>query len=178
MLKDNYGLDANTGQPNFRIFTTKQTEKRYEEFNIFTDNGIFLRTEKGVNEVEKYPAEFDNLWVLERLIPTIGNPYLEQVAKLSYEPVWIFGAANSDKTPIWRAVRLLVNNVLNGGDPNSKRMSPSDLVKAEEERMIKEKAHMLDIIQDDSPFIPAMVHAGSGVFLDSDNFKAKGKLVN
>ena len=84
-LIDQFGRDLSSGLPNFRLVkTTGQTEKRYLEHNVFSSDGnIYLRTDKGVEEVPKYEAIFDDMWVLEHIEPTIGNPYLECVTKLS-----------------------------------------------------------------------------------------------
>ena len=147
-LLDKYGRDTVLNQPRFRVvWSTSQIEKRYGEFEIFSEGGIFLRTERGVSEVRKY-EEYPDMWVLEQLQPTAGNPYLEHIVKFSYEPLWVFGAANSNRDPIWKAVDLLVRNRLHG-DPNKINMSPADLERQEEEKLRKEKEHIKEVLQDD-----------------------------
>jgi hypothetical protein len=174
-IKETYGCHIETGDPKFRIsWTTDQFEKRYEEFEVFTESGaIYLRTEKGVSQVPKYSHDHRDMWVLERLLPTVGNPYLEMVCKYSYEPLWIFGVGNSDRTPIWRAVKLLIDNAI-FGDPNYKPLSPSDLVAAEEKRMKQEKIRAKQFLQDQNPIIPTIVSRGEGIYLDHPNFEKKG----
>jgi hypothetical protein len=162
LLVDYYGLDISLNIPKFRIvWSSSQREKRYGVFEVYDSTGtIFLRTEQGIEDVEKYPI-WSDLWVLERLFPTNGNPYLELVTKFSYEPVWVFGAGNSDKQPIWRAVRLLCENSLRG-DPNRVNKSPSDLIREEEEKLEKEKKLMKEMLSEDvTPLAFSLKHGCS-----------------
>lgn len=162
-LIDKYGRDVVTNEPKFRVvWSTTQLEKRYGEFEIFTEGGIYLRTEKGVSEEPKYLPEFPDMWVLEQIMDTAGNPYLEMVVKFSYEPLWIFGAANSDKTPIWRAVDLLVRNRLHG-DPNLVHLSPADLLRIEELKLQKEKEKIKDFLNDETTDISFALKHGTAV---------------
>lgn len=164
-LINEYGRDISNNLPKFRIvWTSTQKEKRYEEFAVFDESGNhYLRTETGVHEVDKYGPTQQDMWVLERLLPTAGNPYLEMVTKYSYEPVWIFGIGKSDRNPVWRAVKLLCNNALNGGDPNRVNKSPRDLEREEEQRMAKEKELFKTILQDDSPYLAGCIRDGQAV---------------
>lgn len=175
LLLDNYGYDMQAGidVPKYRVvWTTDQIEKRYGEYLRFDDNGIFIRKEVGVSEEPKYGDEYKDMWVLEGTKPTAGNPYLERVVKWSYEPIWIFGAARSDRTPIWRAVRLLVENSIHG-DPNARTKSPADLQREEDEKIAKERAMIKDYLKNESPAIPNFVRAGSGIFVPSTYEKEK-----
>lgn len=166
-LIEDYGKDIELNIPKYRIvWTTSQKEKRWEIYRVFTESGIYLREERGVFEVEKYGEGFKDMWVLEDIRSTIGNPYLEAVTKWSYEPIWIFGAANSDRQPLWRAVVLLIRNKLHG-DPNRVNKSPQTLIDEEVERMAKEKALCKTILQNDSPITATMVHNGAGIFVPS-----------
>ena len=162
-LLEKYGRDTVLNQPRFRVvWSTTQIEKRYGEFEIFSESGdIFLRTEKGVSEVRKY-EEYPDMWVLEQLQDTAGNPYLEHIVKFSYEPLWVFGAANSNRDPIWKAVDLLVRNRLHG-DPNKVNMSPADLERQEEDNLRKEKERIKFILQDDVPDLAFALKHGLAV---------------
>lgn len=171
-LVDNYGLDIGLGIPKFRlVWSTTARETRYSEYEVFSESGdIYLRTEKGVEkDVPKYPLNED-MWVLEQIQSTAGNPYLEMVAKWSYEPLWIFGVGNSDRRPVWRGVQLLVQNRL-FGDPNSRPKSPTDLIREEAERMRKEKSVCLDIIKNDSPYMASCLEGGQAVTVLTDHNK-------
>tara|TARA_R110000868_G_scaffold16913_7_gene74964 strand:- start:928 stop:1479 length:552 start_codon:yes stop_codon:yes gene_type:complete len=170
-LIEKYGRDIATNEPRFRVvWTSTQLEKRYGEFEVFSEGGIFLREEKGVREEPKYLPEYPDMWVLEQLVETAGNPYLEMVVKWSYEPLWIFGAANSDRTPIWRAVDLLVRNRLHG-DPNLVHLSPSDLIRAEEAKMAKEKQNIKDMLSDETTDISFALKHGTAVTVGGNNGK-------
>jgi len=147
-LAEEYGNDLVLNLPKYRlVWTTNQLEKRFGIFRVFTETGIFLREECEVKEVRKYPFSYEDMWVLEAIMSTTGNPYLEMVTSWSYEPVWIFGAANSDRQPIWRAVRLLVRNHIYG-DPNARTRSPSELEDEEASRMQKEKATFKEMLKE------------------------------
>ena|SRR3990167_2883088 len=95
MLISLYGVHPD-GRACYKLsWTSNQTEKRFGEFNEFYGH-IFIRKTIGVEEVKKYPFEFQqNQWVLERLIPTVGNPELSIIVKTSYEPIWLFGIDKS-----------------------------------------------------------------------------------
>jgi hypothetical protein len=166
-LIEAYGTDIGLGKPNFRLaWSTSQLEKRYGEFEVFSEAGIYLRTEKCVSEVPKYP-EWPDKWVLERLLSTAGNPYLEMVTKFSYEPVWIFGAANSESQPIWRAVDLLIKELLY---KKRKYLTRADYEEAEAKRMALEKERCKEIIQDESPWLPGLLKSGSAIVVPA-NYK-------
>jgi len=162
-LIEKYGKNIDSDLPRFRVvWSTDQIEKRYGEFEVFSEAGIFLRSEKGIEEVKKYGELCHDKWVLEQLFPTVGNPYLEKVTKYSYEPVWVFGAANSNPTPIWRAVDYLVRIVLHG-DPNAVVKSPADLAREEAEAIEREKIRALDILNNDVPDLAFSLKHGTAV---------------
>jgi hypothetical protein len=97
-LVDRFGKDVALNNPNYRVVNTAGlTEHRLGTFTDLDSNGNFIREVREVREVEKYPY-YENSWVLERLSPNLVNP--ELIAKVSYEPIWVFGEANSDPTPI------------------------------------------------------------------------------
>jgi hypothetical protein len=108
-LIDEYGADANTGQPMFRIvWANDQLEKR------LTDH-----TEKGtallypiVMEMKKYPYLKDT-YVLEQLvvIPEINQMELP-TAKLSYEPIWAYRDGDDKPLPpIWPATKFIIDTL-------------------------------------------------------------------
>jgi hypothetical protein len=166
-LIDLYGKDVILNLPKFRVVWSEYTEKRYGQFARFTEEGIYLRTESGVFEEPKYQGLCTEKWVLEELCPTNGNPYLQMVTPYSYEPVWVFGAANSNPIPLWRAVKLLVEIRLKG-DPNNQLKAPSDYLKADNDRMAAEKSRNKDILKDESPLIPSQIHDGEGIVVPTN----------
>lgn len=164
-LQETYGKALELDKPHFRIvFSTSQLETCYRETEVFSDGGIFLRQEKGISEGPKYPL-WPDLWILERLYTTVGNPYLENVTKFSYEPIWVFGAGNSEKQPIWRAVEMMVHGLLH---KKKKFLTRDDYATLEMERMAKEKEKCLDIIKNDSPWIPSQLANGGAVVVPSN----------
>jgi len=174
LLIDNYGMDISVNLPKFRIvWTTSQFEKRFEKYQVYTPGGIFLREEQGVFEVPKYANDMKDKWVLEKLMSTNGNPYLQQVAKFSFEPIWLFGAGNSSRQPIWRAVQLLVRNNLYG-DPNRIIKSLSDLEREEREVEEKEKVKMKEMISDDTSGLGWALKHGSAVSINGLKKELKG----
>lgn len=169
-LIENYGLDIGLGIPRFRIvWSTTARETRYSECEVYSESGdVWLRTEKGIEkDAPKYPA-FEDMWVLEQIQDTVGNPYLLMVTKWSYEPLWIFGAANSDRRPVWRGVQLIVQARL-FGDPNARPKSPADLIREEEEKKIKEKEVCLQMIKNDSPYMASCLEGGQAVTVLTDH---------
>lgn len=170
-LKDNYGRDVATGLPNFRVAWSEYTEKRYGVYARFNEEGTYLRTEECISEEPKYIGVCSEKWVLEELKSTKGNPYIEMISPYSYEPVWVFGAANSNPNPIWRAVELLVKIKLSR-DPNNTVKTASDALLTEEKRIQKEKERDKAFIQNESPYLAGQLHDGDAVVVPH-NFVSK-----
>ena len=108
-LIDFFGIDANTGQPIFRIvWANDQTEKRLVQE---TDYGLQLLYPE-VREVKKYPYLKD-FYVLERLVvvPEIDLDELP-TSKLSYEPLWTYCNDKRESVPpIWDATKFVVDTL-------------------------------------------------------------------
>ena len=97
------------GRPIWRVvWSDGQFEKRWV---THTPEGLEL-INPIVEEVPKY-SYIKHRYVLERLIPVLMNPALnELVTKTSYEPVWTFEDKNGNALPpIWEAVFLLIRTV-------------------------------------------------------------------
>lgn len=112
-LVELYSQDIAVSLPNYKVvWTSSQYETRVNPagFDIYSEEGLFLRTEFGPKEVEKYPL-YPDMWVLEVLTPKTreAESLLVEPIKYSYEPLFIFGAGNSNPQPIWRAVNFLVH---------------------------------------------------------------------
>jgi len=151
-LKDMYGLDISVSKPRFRIVWSSceyEVRVNFDGFDIYNDEGIFLRTEFGSKEVEKYPLHQD-MWVLEELVDSIGQPGLIQ-NKWSYEPKWFFGQGGSNPIPIWRAVDLLCKAVIFAKDKPLD--SYQTMIDNEEVKMAKEKILFKEILKDNGPFM-------------------------
>lgn len=163
-LKDVYGLDLSTSLPNYRIvWTSSQYETRCNEagFDIYNSEGIFLRTEFGPKEVEKYGA-FPNMWVLEVLIPKTDFSILVGPEKYSYEPLFIFGAGNSNPYPIWRAVNFLVRAHKFKVAVTEKKTA-KDLLIEEMKAIAKEKEECKAFLQSENPPLATALSLGEAV---------------
>lgn len=163
LLVENYGKDVTTSLPRLRVvWTSSQYEIRDnpDGFDIYSDGGIFLRTEFGPHEVEKYPLYQDH-WVLEVLVPSEENI---DGKKYSYEPFWIFGAANSSPQPLWRAIKLLVDAKLETHrEFERKKITEQDLRDEDNKKKLKEKETMKMMLQDESPELATALHYGQAV---------------
>lgn len=165
-LIEYYGNDPIYSKPYYRIvWSTSQREKRKGTFKVETESGIYLRTETCVKDVEKYPF-FEDMWVLEILMFNVSNP--ELVEKFSYEPLWIFGSGNSERQPIWRAVKLLITAKLYLQTAQN-RLTLTDFQDIEDKRMIAETALFKQMLQNESPYIAGALHDGAAVTVGSNN---------
>jgi hypothetical protein len=177
-LEDIYGKNVELNLPKFRIVWSEYTEKRFGQFVRFSEEGIFLHTEEGVFEEPKYVGFCSEKWVLEELKDTIGNPYLQDIVKYSYEPVWVFGSANSNPNPIWRAVNLLVQIRLKG-DPNKPIIrNKDDVDKLEAKQYAAEKARAKDILKNERPNFAgnaASVVDGDAVVIGNTDYLVQDK---
>lgn len=108
-LVDLYGIDTVTGMPMWRIsWSEDQFEKRRMDVS---PAGIELLYPQ-VFEVPKYSYIKDK-YVLERLvvIPPVNTDELP-VAKLSYEPVWVYQSRDGGYLlPILQATKFVIDSV-------------------------------------------------------------------
>jgi len=168
-----YGKDVSTSLPRFRIvWSSSQYEKRINSmgFDIYSESGIFLRTEFGTHEVEKYQNNPD-MWVLEQLVLAVGQEMLTE--NYSYEPRWFFGASGSSPNPVWRAVKLLVDTIIFCREKRE-IINSSSADELERQRLAKEKELFKDMIQDESPYLPGAIKAGYAIVVP-ENYKRENK---
>lgn len=108
-LKERWGvapMDA-LGRAHFRLAMTTQLEKRIGAVSRYTDNGIFLGTDKGVHTIPKYnfAGHFDSpKYVLERLL-FAPLPEVPETTGGSYEPVHVF--PHIEGKPVCPTVEIL-----------------------------------------------------------------------
>lgn len=155
------------GLPAYRIaFSTGLVEKRYGKFATYYGS-IFIREEMGVTEVLKYPYKEDkDKWILERLIPTIGNDELNRISKYSYEPLWIFRTTYGEyQKPIWKAVEFLIRMLTS---PKLKE-SPQSLEDRDEREFQEEIARNVEMM--DSSYIASMLGNREAVTVPSSYSK-------
>jgi hypothetical protein len=165
-LEEHYGLDVSVSKPNYRIvWTSSQYEIRInpEGFDIYGDEGIFLRTEFGPHECEKYP-EYPDMWVLEALQPKTARdtPILVDPVQYSYEPLFIFGAGRSNPQPIWKAVNFLVHAHKFRAAVIEKK-TDRDLLIEDMKALAKEKEDCKMYLQNENPPLATALHSGEAV---------------
>ena len=159
-----YGKDVALSIPNYRIvWSTSQYEWRTNQlgFDIYGENDIFLRTEYGPKEVEKYPLHLD-MWVLEVLQPKGNNEsLLVDPVKYSYEPLFIFGAGNSNPQPFWKAVNFLVH--AHKFKTAVEKKTDNDLLIEDMVKLAKEKEECKMYLSNENPPLATALHDGSAV---------------
>lgn len=94
-LLQEYGTELSCGsQPRFRVvFSEDQYEKRWTSF---TDEGFEL-LEPEVRTLPKYKQWIKEKYILERLVPIVGETDL--TTKVSYEPAWVFQDKHGNYLP-------------------------------------------------------------------------------
>jgi hypothetical protein len=169
-LEDAYGRDVSLNLPTYRIvWSTSQFEKRLGTFEDYTEGGIYLRTVTEIREVHKYPL-YPDFWVLEVLTGNNGNPELP--AKFSYEPVWVFGSnGKGSRQPLWEPVEILVKA---HKFIERKKLTQKDADEQEEIRFQKEKAKFKEMLQNESPWVPGLLHDGEAIVVPH-NYKSLDK---
>lgn len=105
-LLDEYGTEF-SGSPKFRVvFSEDQFEKRWTNF---TDEGFEL-LQPEVRELPKYRQHIKAKYILERLIPIVGETDL--VSKISYEPAWVFQDKNGNYLPpFFDGCQLIIDSI-------------------------------------------------------------------
>lgn len=148
-LLNTYGKAVDADLPKLRVvWSTTQYETRTNPagFDIYSEEGLFLRTEFGPKEVEKYPL-FPDHWVLEVLTPVV-NPELPNT-RYGYEPLWVFGAGNSSKEPVWRAIKLLIDTKLqHHRDMVAEKETKESLIAKEKAKDAKYTELIKDVLRD------------------------------
>lgn len=167
-LVELYGMDISVSMPNYRIvWSSSQYEWRTNEpigFDIYSEEGLFLRTEHGPKYVEKY-NEHPDMWILEVLIPKegINLSLLVEPQRYSYEPLWIFGAGNSSPQPIWKAVNFLVR--AHKFKENVKKKTDKDLLAEDLVKLAKEKEECKMYLQNENPPLASSLHSGESIIV-------------
>lgn len=165
-LADTYGLDIASDNPRYRIvWADHQLEYRKGTFEDHSDEGIFLREVTEVRQVQKYPL-YPETWILEKLQNNVSNP--ELMSKRSFEPIWVYGAANSDPNPDWPHTAIIVNSDLY---IKRKQMTKSDYEDAADKKFIAEKALFKTMIQDQSEYLVGALVSGAAVSVPKNYIK-------
>lgn len=137
-----YGADT----PKYRVsWTTGQTEKRFiKDRNVFSDSGLFLRTESGVFAVAKYPYDKDR-WVLEKAVP-VPSGYDVVDCNYSYEPLFIFKDKDGNFLPLERQAVVML--IFFHENPDVTKLTPEQMADMEKKIEAKEVMEFEDKLQD------------------------------
>lgn len=157
-LLERYGR-SNNGRPNFRIvWSDSQTEKRFGEFDVHY-GAIYLRTEKCVREVPKYPF-FRQRWILEK---QVYAPAPEDVKNYNwYEPVFVFESAKGEALePVWKAIEIIVHSLFY---PKLKDRKESDDQKDFEKQQEKQKQIDVMKLEEERPTAMVLSELGELIY--------------
>lgn len=176
-LEEIYGVDVSVSKPNYRIvWSSSQYEIRVnpEGFDIYGDEDIFLRTEYGPKEVEKYPLHHD-MWVLEALQPKAARDLVLLVdgTLYSYEPLFIFGAGGSNSQPIWKAVNFLVH-AHKFKQAVLEKKTEEDILIEEMQKLAKEKEECKMYLQNENPPLATALASGEAILNPGLGDKSNG----
>ena len=165
-LKTTYGLTLD-GHVKWRVVHSEgQFEDRWGDFWDRTPEGFLIRNVQEVRHVPKYPMVFPATWILERYQVNADNPELK--AKFSYEPFWVFHD-REDKPiyPSWDALAALIHASMNA----YKRPKKNDKILADEaaEKLVKEKKHEREILDNNLPELVANLASGSAITVPEIN---------
>lgn len=108
-LIDEYGYYKASESPNWRlVWSEDEMEQRFGTFEDRTASGLFIRRVTEVRNVPKYKQWIRNKYILERIMPNMGNK--EILTKLTYEPVQAFENPEN-APPSWDAIKFTVELV-------------------------------------------------------------------
>lgn len=153
-LEKKYGCHTVKNQANFRIvFAGDQLETRKGNFEVFTDSGIYLRTDFNcVRTVPKYPQFPENSWVLERLVANLHTDVMD--GDYVYEPVYNY---KEGMFPIWRACEFTVEQLFVKKQPHTQKEAEY----RDAEKKAKEVAYIKNAI--DATGLRTALHDGEAL---------------
>jgi hypothetical protein len=160
-LLERYGR-SNTGPPNFRIvFSDTQTEKRFGEFDVHFGK-IFLRTEKAVREVPKYPYA-KGRYILEKYV--YAFPPSEVMDYNFYEPVFVFESASGQplEPEMW-AIDKLIHSLFY---PDRRKLSDSQMKDDYDQQHQKIADRDVDVLENERPNSLVLSELGELVYVPS-----------
>jgi hypothetical protein len=174
-LLDEFGVELQCGnKPRFRVvFSEDQYEKRWTEYS---PEGFQL-IEPIVVELPKYKQWIKSKYILERLIPIVGETDL--VEKTSYEPAWVFQDKNGNYLPpFFEGCRFVIEALFTAMGRKDTYVKYKDKNVSEEER----RAHLKKV--EDELFgneteIGDHLSYGTGVSLaNTSKVESESKLVH
>lgn len=140
-----FGGETPDKKPIFRLsWSDDQFEWRRGEFNIFGEDGRFMRTETGVRYKRKYNYVHER-WILEKWAPQdmVADPSLPNVTNGDYIPFWVFeGKDGNYLEPTQKIVEFMFYMFM-----RQKKRTPQDVaneMKIKEDEDIKKFMDQID----------------------------------
>ncbi len=163
-----YGRHEETNKPRFRVVhSDDQLEKRFGNFTVSTENGIYLRTETNVvRQVPKYcNGLLENQWVVERLQPNETEDVIE--GDFIYECLWAFPAGlplNYEMVEfvVKKALNILPDDVMKNLEGRKTRKQYEDDHK---DHLKRESARLLNMM--DRTATQSLIAEGAGITVPS-----------
>lgn len=175
-LTNNYGSDAVTNQPIFRVvWSEDQFEKRMMDV---TDEGIQLLTPQ-VRTVPKYRQWIHERYVLERLV-LVPDYQREELAdsKISYEPIWVFTSIFDEYLPPKiDACKIVIDSLYAAlGKKSLRKYVDDEAQHPVESRELRIKKLEEELFGNETPTTDALAY-GTGVSVpNSFDVHSKGEL--
>jgi|ERR1035437_1380703 hypothetical protein len=167
-LLEEFGSELSCGNlPRFRVvFSEDEYEKRWTDFN---DDGFELLKPE-VRELPKYKQWIRAKYILERLVPVVGETDL--VTRISYEPAWVFEDKNKNYLPpFFEGCKYVIESMNQAMGRKDTFTKYKDKNVSEEERLIKLKK-VEDQLFGNETDLTDNLHYGSGIVVP------ESKLVN
>ena len=163
-LKKLYGVEFD-GKPKFRlVWSDDCIEKRLGRVDRYTPNGIYLGTDEGLHELQKY-SYIRERWILENYNPAYkANP--EIAISDGYEPVFVFDRKGEYLKPYFWACEYIINSIRN---PERIHKTEKMMLSDEEIKKEKEIAEYFDFLTQEATDFGNKFTEGSAVFLPGKN---------
>lgn len=141
-------------RPLFRlVWADDQRELRLGTYNVYSNEGIFLRTERKVERVPKYDW-LKEKWVLEQWVPPelVMTEELPESVYGSYEPRYVFADHNGNALPLNLAVvQFIVQQSLK--PKTSEMLKKSILTSNLDAKFEANKQRDFDMLNDEGPLV-------------------------
>lgn len=162
-----YGVELQVGNlPRFRVvFSDDQYEKRWTNYSA---EGFELQQPE-VRELPKYRQYIHSKYVLERLLPVMGETDL--VEKVSYEPAWVFQDKDGNYLPpFFEGCRLVIESLFSAIDKKGAFAKYKDKNVSPEERRAEIEKVEKELFGNETPIGDAL-RDGSGVGFTTSTIK-------
>jgi hypothetical protein len=173
LLRDKYGSDIVTGLPIWRIvWAEDQTEKQLDDFQDWTEGGLYIRTVREVREIKKYPHVI-GFHILEQLVqvPEINKEQLVG-AKISYELMFVFWNKKGEYLPPkFEVCEFVIETVLAAkhGTGNLKKYTdPAGTTEKFKEQQRKRVDEIIEYIWGEDAAFHDQAREGSAILMPSN----------